>query len=1284
MPAIPSCPAVHQWQRLLLGDVSDQEAEQLEQHLARCARCSQSLHGLRAHDTLVEAIRAGGRSEARPRGELVARLIERLKQLGPVEVSGDTQALNSLTPLSPADATQETYDFLRPPEGPGELGRLGPYRVLKVLGAGGMGVVFHAEDTQLKRPVALKALRPGLAASPTARQRFLREAQATAAVKHDHIVTIYQVGQERDVPFLAMELLPGETLDDRLKREGRLPLAEVLRIGGETAEGLAAAHERGLIHRDIKPGNLWLEGQRQRVKVLDFGLARAAGEDAHLTQTGIVVGTPAYMAPEQAKAEAVDVRCDLFSLGCVLYRMCTGEVPFKGKDSMSMLLSLAMDAPKPPRELNPDVPPPLSRLILNLLAKNPADRPVSAAVVVKVLEALEKSAPPPAAIPLAHQAAPRAIPVGQSAAPLAIPVAAPSPSRTDVLPAPKPLTAPPRRRRRLLAAVLAAAAALLTAVIVIRITTGKGEPGSRPQDPDRRVAEWVLKIGGKVKIRVGDKEQDVEAAKGLPERAFQLTGVYFWGNQQVTDATLENFKGVTNLTHVNLGACGKLGDAGLKHLQGLPGLTHLNLDSTPVTDTGLVHLKKMTKLTSLELGGTQVTDGGVAALKKALPKCRISRVSPDRRAAEWILSTGHGVWIRVADKEQEVGPGINLPAEAFQLTRVGFRGNFTDAGLANFKGCKNLTVLSLYNDSAAVSDEGLAYFKDCKDLKQLHLGRLFKVTDKGLAHFKGCNKLTHLRVQETPVTDAGLAHFKDCQDLESLDLPLCWGNRVTDKGLAHFKESKNLTVLRLESMQVTDKGLENLKGLTKLKVLSLGGCTKVSGPGLQHFEGLTNLTDLNLGDTPVSGSGLEHLKGLTKLTELHLERTRVSGPGLQHLKGLTNLRLYLDGTPMKDAGMVHLNGLTKLAHLDLNNTGVSNDGLANLKGLANLTALVLSRTQVSDDGLEHLKGLVSLKSLSLGLTRVSNDGLVHLKELKDLTVLHLEGTRVSDAGLEHLKWLKTLGELHLEETRVSADGFAGIRKVIPGTSGKPTPSLAEELLAEGAALVIRSGEGKKDRPVKKLPKEPFRVRRADCTGVKKRLAELLARLAHPREYEFERLESLDLAGCAIDNLNFAAPLESLQELIVSATKVGDLKPLSGLKSLRKLSLAGLKVADDALQTLAGLTDLRQLDLSKTEVNGRGLVHLAKLPKLAELSLASSNVSNLFAKEVGMLPKLERLSLAGCTFSDAGIERLAGMSNLKELDLRKTQVKRKGIDGLRQALPACRIEWDGGGIKSATK
>jgi WD40 repeat protein/predicted Ser/Thr protein kinase len=278
---------------------------------------------------------------------------------------------------------------LAPPQGPGEIGRLGPYRVLRLLGAGGMGAVYRAEDPQLERPVALKVMLPSMAAADTARQRFLREAKAAAAVKHDHIVTIYQVGEDNGVPFLAMEFLEGEPLDARLQREGRLPVPEVVRIGREMAAGLAAAHEKGLVHRDVKPANVWLEAPRGRVKILDFGVARPAREEsAQLTRQGAIIGTPAYMAPEQASGKPVDARSDLFSLGCVLYRLATGRLPFPGDDAVATLVAVVTENPPHPAAVNPELPPALAALIMRLLAKEPRDRPPSARAVAEALGAM--------------------------------------------------------------------------------------------------------------------------------------------------------------------------------------------------------------------------------------------------------------------------------------------------------------------------------------------------------------------------------------------------------------------------------------------------------------------------------------------------------------------------------------------------------------------------------------------------------------------------------------------------------------------------------------------------------------------------------------------------------------------------------------------------------------------------------------------------------------------------------------------------------------------------------
>jgi eukaryotic-like serine/threonine-protein kinase len=391
-----ACPSLDQYRQLTSGKLAENDKELLLIHLESCDACALRMRTLPEQDTLVGMLRQSDTLGDASSGKVVAELVERLSKLRPVDASGGTVAPRPEVAMTqsqntvdhqPAEAARNaTYDFLAAPQQPDELGRLGDYRVLGVLGTGGMGVVFRAEDSQLARQVALKAMLPGFVASEGARQRFVREARAAAGIKHDHIVSIYQVGEDHGVLFLAMELLEGESLESRLQRDGKLPASEVVRIGRQIAAALGAAHKRGLIHRDIKPANTWLEAETDRVKILDFGLARGTADSAQLTQQGAIVGTPAYMAPEQAKGQTVDHRCDLFSLGCVLYRMATGKQPFHGTDVVSTLVSVATETPRPPHMLEPTLPRALCNLIVNLLEKEPASRPESARGVADRLD----------------------------------------------------------------------------------------------------------------------------------------------------------------------------------------------------------------------------------------------------------------------------------------------------------------------------------------------------------------------------------------------------------------------------------------------------------------------------------------------------------------------------------------------------------------------------------------------------------------------------------------------------------------------------------------------------------------------------------------------------------------------------------------------------------------------------------------------------------------------------------------------------------------------------------
>src|SRR5262245_20545637 len=282
-------------------------------------------------------------------------------------------------------SADEVLALLGPAQRPGSLGRLAHYEVLDVLGRGGMGVVFRAFDDKLHRVVAIKVLAAYLASNGAARQRFVREARAAAAVTHENVIAIHAVEDAWPVPYLVMQCINGRTLQEKLDRTGPLELKEILRIGLQIAEGLAAAHSQGLIHRDIKPANILLDNCIERVKITDFGLARAV-DDASLSQSGLVAGTPLYMSPEQARGEPQDHRSDLFSLGSVLYAMCAGHPPFRAASPLAVLKRVCEDTPRSLRAINPAIPAWLEAIVARLQSKDLASRFATAKEVAGVLK----------------------------------------------------------------------------------------------------------------------------------------------------------------------------------------------------------------------------------------------------------------------------------------------------------------------------------------------------------------------------------------------------------------------------------------------------------------------------------------------------------------------------------------------------------------------------------------------------------------------------------------------------------------------------------------------------------------------------------------------------------------------------------------------------------------------------------------------------------------------------------------------------------------------------------
>jgi len=345
----------------LQSELNVAEELQLTSHLDQCADCRKKLECLAANQETWQQASALLRRDTYP------------------DTNRGSQEVVSSLPHVDFVLSQ-----LAPTDDPGMLGRIGSYEVSGVVGAGGMGVVLKAHDRTLDRIVAIKVMSPHLASNGSARTRFAREAKAAAAVLHPNVIAIHGVDSDRSLPYLVMPYVRGASLQKRIDTQGPLPLKDILRVGTQIAAGLAAAHEQGLVHRDIKPANILLEGGVERVTITDFGLARTA-DDASMTGSGVIAGTPRYMSPEQARGETIDARSDLFSLGSVLYAMCTGHSPFRAETSYGVLHRITHDSPRAIREINSDIPFWFCRLIERLHAKAPDDRLQTAEYIGQLL-----------------------------------------------------------------------------------------------------------------------------------------------------------------------------------------------------------------------------------------------------------------------------------------------------------------------------------------------------------------------------------------------------------------------------------------------------------------------------------------------------------------------------------------------------------------------------------------------------------------------------------------------------------------------------------------------------------------------------------------------------------------------------------------------------------------------------------------------------------------------------------------------------------------------------------
>ena len=434
---------------LLDTEVENERTQRFGKHLQKCKSCREALESLSAKTAFWELAPAMLKTGMLKTGALHQDLnraederdfqdgVDSYRNIGPVRMGrsdkADASSMFASKPTgnrndsgswkiddySDLELDQEALmrsmqGLLDSPKHPEMLGSVGGYDIEKVVGSGGMGVVFKAHDSELNRPLAIKVLSPHLATNGTARKRFALEAKAAAGVIHPNVIAVHGVGNDDRIPYIIMPYVAGPSLQQLIERGGPLPEIEVIRIGLQISAGLAAAHAQGLVHRDIKPANILVEREVNRVLITDFGLARCE-DDASLTRTGWLTGTPNYMSPEQTLGERPDHRSDLFSLGCVIYFMSTGRLPFRADSPLSVLRRIQNDEPAPVRSINSAVSSTLADILTLLLKKSPEDRFQSAGELHDVLEKQltylhqPDVAKPPVVIPVVQRPWPKSL-----------------------------------------------------------------------------------------------------------------------------------------------------------------------------------------------------------------------------------------------------------------------------------------------------------------------------------------------------------------------------------------------------------------------------------------------------------------------------------------------------------------------------------------------------------------------------------------------------------------------------------------------------------------------------------------------------------------------------------------------------------------------------------------------------------------------------------------------------------------------------------------------------------
>lgn len=1138
-------------------------------------------------------------------------------------------------------------------------GRIGRFEILALLGEGAFGKVYKARDPQLDREVAIKVPKLEAFTAKVDLQRFLREAKSAAAVQHPNICPVYEVNVEGKRPYIVMFYIPGKSLAEYLKgRNKPLPPKQVVLIVRKLALALQAAHDKGIVHRDLKPANILLDPQRKEVMITDFGLAVCITGKDRQTHSGMLMGTPAYMSPEQARGEVkhISPRSDIFALGVILYELLTGQRPFQG--SIGEVIGQVQHVEPPSiRSLNPKLDERLDAICRQALAKEPMARFASMKAMASALDAYLKDQAGAAATNQPSKEPNFEHSVGLAGVMAAL-TADRRAEREAVEQALVFRSRPPWGVLVLVAVLIVSGMTALagiifytrtpSAMVMIHIDVDLDDKMLRFFLDGKPVAAKVLQAP--IELKVGTHELVVKRAeevirkftftvsrdagprielreetqKGQPKQPLPAESedadrraakwvlhmggglvVQVDGREQSLSASTELPKRPFQITEVALVAKMQSElETGLDQLAGLQALKKLDLMNSKIGDRGINLLKDLPALKHLNLHATQVTDAGMRTIAQ-------------------------------------------LPA---------------------------LEVLGLYY--LPLTDAGIAELTRLQQLKELYLPHI-RLTDQGLKSLARLKRLEKLSILQTLVTDEGLSELAKLTKLRQFEVS---SPNLTGRGVKYLPE---LETLVLQGTAITDEGLASVRGLTQLVWLQLDQVHQLTDQGLRHLAGRTQLQTLRLSSNRVTSAGLAHLKQLDLPSELRLHCPKVTDEGLRHLDAWWRLRNILDlsGCSISGTGLKHLK-MSQLRELHLLGCPVTDEGLESLPNFKSLTGLVLRQSKVTDRGLDTLAKLAGLERLDLSETQVTQEGLGKLRKALPYCLI-VPAPPPEKAG---------------DVDRAVAGKVLQLRGIVT--------------LRVGEKEVVVNGRDQHE-PFDQLPKEPFQITQIDLRNDKRRALptdslEPLAGLRSLKRLTLEgteiggngirplrgliTLESLNLSGCKLKDGDLAPlqRLNNLRELFL------DWNPLTGtgfvhlraLKKLQRLSLYATATTDDSLAPLYELPELERLVVHQTQVTGktfpkfitwprwkvvylRGgppsskelLPHLKTNHALEEIALNTSwtdeDLAHLATNKALQVLEIDDAQ----SVTNRGLAYLSGLTNLRLLLLRKSQVTDDGLDHL---------------------